>query len=182
MARAPTRPAQMPGEDQQQAEQGDTEQVVGNPGDPDPDDDTRIDAGQERLARAGVDALNNTGKDPNTIAREREQQLQMTAAIATGGKPDLAPTVAVDPAPSVRTAEIAGEQVRVHVGSIRRNDHVAKYGPESRLPKGTPVKRDGTPCEGDEQPYGIIGDIELPGVGRLVSRVIPFEAIGGAPK
>lgn len=178
MARAPTRPAQMPGEDPQQG--GETEQDVGDqqPG-AELDDDARIDAAQERLARAGVDALNNTGKDPNTIAREREQQLQMTAAIAAGGKPDLAPTVAVDPAPSVRIADIGGQQVRVHIGTIRRNDHVAKYGPESRLPKGTPVKRDGTPCEGDEQPYGIIGDIELPGIGRLVSRVIPFDAMGG---
>ena len=120
--------------------------------------------------------LNNAGDDPNEVARKREKALRAVAMATTEGDGDLAPMPAIDEGPAMpKTAEIGGEKVRVRIPAIRRDGDSAKFGPESRLPKGTPVRQDGQPCEGDEEPYGVIGDIELPGKGWLVNRIIPLE-------
>jgi len=121
--------------------------------------------------------LNNSNDDPNKVARDREIRTRTIAAAASGGEPDLAPMPALDEGPAMREATINGVKVKVHVPTIRRSDHVMRFGVESRLPKGTLVRKDGTPTEGDEEPFGVIGDIELPDVGRLVSRVIPFDVV-----
>lgn len=120
--------------------------------------------------------LNNTNEDPNEIARKRERALRAIAQAQNEGDGDIAPPPDLDDGPAMpTTATIEGQTVRVRIPAIRRDDESRKYGPESRLPKGTPVRKDGTPCEGDEHPYGIVGDIELPGKGWLVNRVIPIE-------
>lgn len=126
----------------------------------------------------GVTELNNAGReDPNEVARKRENLVRGTAAATVGEDVDLAPPVRADAEPAMREATIGGVRVKVHVPSIRKNDGLAKFGPESRLPKGTLVNSEGNPHEGTGEPYGVIGDIELPDVGRLVSRVIPFEVV-----
>lgn len=139
--------------------------------------------GEERGAKDGVTALNNTNKNPNDIAREREATLRgmaIATATAAGETPDLAPEVAADDKPSIkRKTVMGGEEVEVEVPKSRVNQQVQKFGPESRLPKGTRVKEDGTPCNDGEEPFGVIGDIRTQD-GILVNRVIPSELLDGA--
>lgn len=122
--------------------------------------------------------LNNTNDDPNAVARTRERVIQATAMAATGGEGEIAPSPEIDAGPALRTAVIDGESVQVRVPPIRHNADVVKFGPESRLPKGTPVRQDGKACEGDEQPYGIVADILTPR-GVLVNRVVAYDALEG---
>lgn len=121
-------------------------------------------------------ALNNTAEDPNDVARSRERVIQATAVAATGGEGEIAPPPALDSGPAMRTAKLGGEDVKVRLSPVRRDAHSVKYGPESKLPKGTPVNKDGSVCEGTAQPYGIIGDIETP-QGWLINRIIPMDAL-----
>jgi hypothetical protein len=133
-------------------------------------------------SKAGTTELNNiTGKTANDVGGERETVLRARAAADAANRgvaADIAPGAAIGAAsqegPSVlkRRAMVNGVEVDVETTVRKANPHVQRFGPESRLPSGTPVRKDGTPCEGDEQPYGIIGDIILP-EGRLVNRVIP---------
>jgi hypothetical protein len=71
--------------------------------------------------------------------------------------------------------------VKVQVPKRRENPQVSRFGPESRLPKGSYVRTDGTPVEGDEQPYGVVGDVLVPDVGWLVNRVVPLQALEETP-
>ena len=133
-------------------------------------------------SRAPSNLLNNAGtKTPNDVAAEREnvvRAMAMAEAAKRGESPDLAPAPAIGsegpegPTSIKRKVMINGVEVETVTPVIRKNTHVAMFGPESRLPSGTPVKQDGTPCEGDEEAYGVIGDIITP-QGRLVGRIIP---------
>lgn len=112
-------------------------------------------------------------KAANSTAADRERLIQVTASLATGGQGNIAPS---PPAEDVDNGiKILPGGARVRVNQIKANPMVRAYGPESKHPKGTAVRRDGTPCEGDEQPYGVVGDIEVPGEGWLVSRIIPLS-------
>jgi hypothetical protein len=118
--------------------------------------------------------LNNADMDVNEVGRQREMQVRAIAMAATGGQGELAPSPAIDTGPALQERTMAGERVVVRVPAIRHNVQVSKYGPESSFPKGTLVRRDGTPCEGNETAYGVIGDI-VTNEGILVHRVIPLE-------
>jgi hypothetical protein len=126
--------------------------------------------------------------DPVAIAELRERQLQGQAiaeAASEGREADLAPIPAGlgqgagkggrnKLRAKARMAD--GSIVEVDIEKRQRDVQVDLYGPESKLPKGTAVRKDGTPCQGSERPYGIIGDMMTP-QGRLVSRVVPFESL-----
>jgi len=128
----------------------------------------------------GVTGLNNVRDDPNKVARDRESIVRGRAVGTIGEGADLAPPVTVGDGKALgQDATIAGQNVLVVVPKRVENPHVSKFGPESRLPRGTYVRKDGTPVQGDEKPYGIIGDVIVPNVGRLVNRVVPLEALGG---
>jgi hypothetical protein len=134
--------------------------------------------------RAGTTQLNNiAGRTANDVGVDRENVVRaqaMADAARRGVAPDLAPAADIgapaEPTSTKRRAVINGQEVEVEVPAMRRNSAVEKFGPESRLPKGTQVRKDGTACEGDEQPYGVVGDINTP-QGKLVNRVIPFDAV-----
>lgn len=142
------------------------------------------DADDLPASRATPDVLNNAGRGTaNDVGIEHERRVQalaMADAIKRGDKPDLAALAALsDPAtqqtgPIKRTRVINGVEVEVEIPVVRRNEHVQTFGPESKLPKGTPVNKDGTAYEGGGQAYGVIGDINLP-EGKLVSRIIPLS-------
>jgi hypothetical protein len=104
-------------------------------------------------------------------------------AARRGVQPDLAPAADIgtvaQPASIKRKAVINGVEVEVEVPTVRRNSAVEQFGPESTHPRGTPVRKDGTRCEGDEQPYGVVGDINTP-QGKLVNRIIPLDAVKSA--
>lgn len=131
--------------------------------------------GEEPAAetKPGVTELSNTSLDPNEIARQHERRVRTIAAIAADGEPDLAPMPAIGTERAIAERTIGGQRVRVRIPSRRVNEQVLKFGPESPLPRGTPVRADGNPCEGDEEPYGVVGDIET-SEGLLVNRVIPI--------
>lgn len=137
--------------------------------------------------RAGTTELNNiVGKTANDVGTERENVVRaqaMADAARRGQAPDLAPAADIgapaQPASLKRKAIINGVEVEVEVPTVRRNSAVEQFGPESKHPKGTQVRKDGTPCEGDEAPYGVIGDINTP-QGKLVNRVIPLDAVKSA--
>lgn len=134
-------------------------------------------------SRAPVETLNNAGRGTaNDAGLEHERRVQgmaMAAAVASGKQPDLAAiaalgeTVEVGATSIKRTRIINGMEVEVEVPIHRRNDHVQRFGVESKLPKGTPVNKDGTLFEGAGEAYGVIGDINLP-EGKLVNRIIPL--------
>lgn len=126
-------------------------------------------------------ALNNTADDPNKVARDRERVISATAVAATGGEGEYAAPPALDDGPALRTATIDGQEVEVSLSPIRRNDHVVRYGSESKLPNGTPVNADGTVCEGTKEPFGIVGNIKT-NQGWLVGRIIPLAGLKDAPK
>lgn len=128
----------------------------------------------------------NDPDDPVAIADARERQLQaqaMVEAAKSGQVADIAPS-SVQPRdeikPGKRRARLPnGDIVEVDITAARKDPHVDLYGPEVNVPKGTPVRKDGTPCQGTEQPHGYVGDIMTP-QGRLVSRVIPYESLQDA--
>jgi hypothetical protein len=136
-------------------------------------------------SKAPSDLLNNAGRGTaNDVGLQHERTakaLAMAAAVQRGENPDLAAMAAIGneegapPTSIKRRMRIGGEMVDVEVPLVKKNGDVEKFGPESRLAKGTNVRKDGMPCEGDEQPFGIVGDIITPH-GRLVNRVIPVEA------
>jgi len=140
-----------------------------------PGDDEELPA-----SRAGGDILNNAGRgSANDVGEQHERTARVMAmadAVKRGEDPDLAPPAklgkAAPAAVTKRKAVINGIEVIVDVPIIQKNLDVEQFGPESRLPKGTPVDKNGMACEGDAQPYGVIGDVLTPG-GRLVNRVIP---------
>jgi hypothetical protein len=107
----------------------------------------------------------------------------MADAARRGVAADLAPAAAIggaaQPTSIKRKAMIGGVEVEVEVPTVRKNSAVEQFGPESRLPKGTLVRKDGTACEGDEQAFGVVGDINTP-QGKLVNRIIPFDAVKAA--
>lgn len=135
----------------------------------------------------GVTALNNIhGTTANQVGQERENLVRaqaMADAAKRGESPDLAPPADIGkpaaPTALKRKAIINGVEVEVEVPMVRRNSVVETFGPESKHAKGTPVRKDGTPCEGDEKPYGVIGDINT-AQGKLVNRVIPLDAVKSA--
>lgn len=126
----------------------------------------------------------NDPDDPVAIADLRERQLQGAAiaeAAAEGRDADLAPMPAGvgKGGRSKKRAKAKmpdGTIVEVDIEERAKDVNVELYGPESSLPKGTAVRKDGTRCQGSEQPYGIIGDVMTP-QGRLVSRVIPYDSL-----
>lgn len=122
-------------------------------------------------------ALNNAAEDPNEVARSRERVLQATAVAATGGEGEIAPGPDIDDGPALRTATVHGEGVRVRIAPSRRDPLSAKYGPESKLAKGTHVNADGTVFEGQGQAYGVIGDYLDPQKGWLINRIIPLDSL-----
>jgi hypothetical protein len=144
----------------------------------------------ELPGKAGTTALNNiAGKTANDVGLDREEAVRgMALAVASaGGKTaDLAPPAAIggDVSKKVkpRTIVIDGEEVQVIVPERPNvSQDVQRYGPESRLASGTPVRQDGSPCNTGETPYGVIGDIQT-AHGKLVRRVIPLAALeAGAP-
>lgn len=121
--------------------------------------------------------LQNTEDDPNKIARDRERITQATANLATGGEGEIAPSPDIDDGPAIRTAQVNGQDVRVRISPTRRDPLSAKYGPESRLAKGTQVNEDGSVFEGTGQPYGVIGDYLDPAKGWLINRIIPLASL-----
>jgi len=129
--------------------------------------------------RPGITELNNSADDPNKVARDRERLVQAMAVAATGGEGDYAPLPDLDPGPALEDRVINGVRVRVRIPSKPRDGLAAKFGPESRHPKGTQVRQDGKACEGDEEAYGVIGDYETT-EGILVNRIIPIETEKGA--
>lgn len=133
-------------------------------------------AKQPQMPGTEVTALNNTNDDPNTIARDRERVTQAVAVAATGGEGSIAPPPPLDDGPAMRKATLGGKETKVRLSPVRRDPLSAQYGQESKLPKGTPVKEDGTVFEGSGQPYGVIGDIETP-QGWLINRVIPLDSL-----
>lgn len=143
--------------------------------------------GAPEKVKAGTTELNNiVGVTANDVGVERENLVRaqaMADAARRGEAPDLAPAADIgkpaQPASIKRKAVINGVEVEVEMPTVRRNSVVEQFGPESRLPKGTPVRQDGTPCEGDEKPFGVIGDINT-AHGKLVNRVIPFDAVKAA--
>jgi hypothetical protein len=139
---------------------------------------TRV-PGEEKIdPKTGLPpVLNNANEDVNEIGRKRERVLAATAMAATGGEGEIAPPPPIDDGPAERVAQFAGKDVRVRISPTRRDPMSAKFGPESKLPKGTQVNKDGTVYEGAEgQPYGVIGDIETP-QGWLINRIIPLESL-----
>lgn len=121
--------------------------------------------------------------DPVAIAEARERQVQATAmaeAAASGKIADIAPSSVKPRAPlkaGKRRARMPnGDIVEVDIAAAPKDINVELYGPEVNAPKGTPVRKDGTPCQGSEQPFGYVGDIMTP-QGRLVSRVIPYASL-----
>lgn len=131
----------------------------------------------------GADQGAGDPDDPAAIAEARERQLAGTAmaeAAARGETADIAP-------PSVKTKGKLkpgkhkrvmpnGDVVEVDINARPIDPMVEMYGPEVQAPKGTPVRKDGTPCQGNEQPFGVVGDI-MTSHGRLVSRVIPYDSL-----
>lgn len=120
--------------------------------------------------------------DPTEIADARERQVQamaMAEAAASGKVADIAPSSVERKTikPGKRRARMPnGDIVEVDIAAARKDINVELYGPEVNAPKGSPVRKDGTPCQGSEQPYGYVGDI-MTKEGRLVSRVIPYESL-----
>ena len=146
---------------------------VQTPGDQ-PDDDA------ETLP--GADQGPTDPDDPVAIAEARERQVQATAmaeAAAAGKTADIAPS-SVAPrklkAGKHKRVMPNGDVVEVDINARPIDPMVEAYGPEVQAPKGTPVRKDGTPCQGNEQPYGVVGDI-VTSQGRLVSRVIPYDSL-----
>lgn len=137
--------------------------------------------------KPGTNQLNNiAGQTANDVATDREAIVRaqaMADAARRGRAADLAPPVEVaapaEPVSLKRRAIINGVEVEVEVPTVRRNSAVEQFGPESKHPKGTPVRKDGTPCEGDEVPYGVIGDINT-AQGKLVNRIIPLDSVKAA--
>lgn len=146
MSRRNTAP-QIPGED-------DTESIRGANQPGDPDDPQAIAEQHERMARANA----------------------MAEAAAKGQEPDLAAPAVQPQAPKRAKRAKLPDGTIVDITPRPVDPNVEKYGPESTLAKGTAVRRDGTPCVGSEQAYGVIGDIMTP-QGRLISRVIPYESL-----
>lgn len=138
-------------------------------------------------ARAGTTALNNiTGSTANDVGSQREdivQAMAMADAAKRGQRPDLAPRADIgrpaEPSSVKREATINGQKVMVDIPVVRKNDAVEKFGRESKLPPGTLVNKDGTAFEGAGEAYGVIGNIDT-AQGKLVSRVIPFDAVKAA--
>jgi hypothetical protein len=118
--------------------------------------------------------LNNADDDPNQVAAEREGVLQSLARAH--GTDDIAPPPDLDAGDTEADVMLGGERVRVLVPQRRINPQVSKFGPESKLPRGTAVRKDGTPAQGSDVPYGYIGDIMTP-QGRLINRVIPVAVL-----
>jgi hypothetical protein len=128
----------------------------------------------------GVTELNNAGRgDPNAVAREREAMLRGKAISTLQNKADLAPGPELDDMEETGEIEAGGERVRFRVPKRVLNPQVDRFGGESKLPRGTWVRKDGTPCEGSETPHGVVGDIDTP-QGKLVNRVIPVAVIEAA--
>lgn len=144
---------------------------------------------QERLDKTSKDVteLNNiAGSTANSVGQDREEVVRSSAiadAARRGVKPDLAPPAAigapVEPASLKRKAMIGGVEVSVEMPVVRRNSAVEQFGPESKHPPGTLVNKDGTAFEkttATPEPYGVIGHIDTP-QGKLVNRIIPFDAV-----
>lgn len=128
------------------------------------------------IDRAGIDGiteLNNAGDDPNEIARQRERHIRGTAMAATGGDGEIADGPEIGAGNAITTRVIDGRRVRVSIPPVSRNPDVTRYGREQTLPAGTPVTHDGKPCEGAEEPYGVIGSV-MTERGWLVGRVVPL--------
>lgn len=134
--------------------------------------------------KGGATELNNiAGKTANDVGAERENVVRAVAvadAARRGERPDLAPAAAIGepalPSSTKRKMVIGGQVVDVEMPIIRKNAAVEAFGPESKLPPGTLVNKDGTAHEGQGQAFGVIGHINTP-QGKLVNRVLPFDAV-----
>ena len=120
--------------------------------------------------------------DPASIAEQHERIAQanaMAEAAKQGKTADIAPSSVaprkLKPGKHKRVMP-NGDVVEVDINARPIDPMVEAYGPEVQAPKGTPVRKDGTPCQGNEQPYGVVGDI-MTSQGRLVSRVIPYDSL-----
>lgn len=141
----------------------------------------------ELRAKKGTTELNNiTGSTANTVGAQREDVVRAMAvadAARRGESPDLAPPADIgrpaEPASVKREAIINGQKVMVDIPVVRKNSVVEQFGHESKLPPGTLVNKDGSAHEGAGEAFGVIGNIDTP-QGKLVSRVIPFDAVKAA--
>lgn len=117
--------------------------------------------------------LHNVHMTPEEIALEREDQLR-AKAISSVSRPDLAPMPNVDEGYQAAEMTVDGETVRVIIPKKVVNREAEKFGTESKLPKGTAVREDGTICTGREEPWGYVVDIKTD-AGILVNRVVPVS-------
>lgn len=142
-----------------------------------------------KAAKGGTTELNNiAGRTANDVGADRENVVRSMAladAARRGEQPDLAPAADIgrpaEPTSVKRKAIINGKEVMVDVPMVRKNSAVEQFGPESKLPPGTLVNKDGTEFDqkGGGEAYGVIGSIDTP-QGKLVGRVIPFDAVKAA--
>lgn len=134
--------------------------------------------------KPGTTELNNTsGSTANSVGSDRESVVRAMAqadAARRGVAPDMAPAVEIgapaEPTSLKRKAIINGVEVEVEVPLTRRNSAVDTFGPESSYPKGTQIRADGKPCEGNDIAVGVVGDINTP-QGKLVNRVLRYDAM-----
>lgn len=146
-----------------------------------------LEDGANERVREGVTALNNTtGRTANDVGLDREAVVRAQAvadAARRGQTADLAPAADIGkpaaPTSAKRKVMMNGQEVEVEVPLVRRNSAVEQFGPESKLPVGTAVNKDGTAFEGAGEPYGVIGNINTP-QGKLVNRIIPLDAVKSA--
>ena len=135
----------------------------------------------------GTTELNNiAGRTANDVGADREAVVRSMAvadAARHGRTPDLAPPAdigrPVEPTSTKRKAIMNGVEVDVDVPTVRKNSAVAVFGPEVSYPKGTPIRADGKPCEGNDEAVGVVGDVNTP-QGKLVNRVIKFDTLKSA--
>jgi hypothetical protein len=134
--------------------------------------------------RQGTTELNNiAGTTANDVGLDRENVVRAQAladAARRGVQADLAPAADIgkpaEPTAMKKKAMIGGVMVDVEMPIQRRNSVVDQFGPESKLPPGTLVNKDGTAFDGTGDAYGVVGHIDT-AQGKLVNRVIPFDAV-----